>query len=97
MLLRSINEMIVWTPGKDGLSEFDEVAQTGLNTVRIVWDSSGSADELDKVLKKALARRMIPMVEHHEATENLEKVSAVVDCWTRSDIVEVINRHQRDI
>src|SRR5690606_35051972 len=37
VVLQSVNEMIVWSPQRDGLPEFVEIARTGANAVRIVW------------------------------------------------------------
>ena len=47
VVLRGVNEMVVWTAGKDGAPEFAEIAKTGANSVRIVWTEEGTASELD--------------------------------------------------
>jgi mannan endo-1,4-beta-mannosidase len=94
VILRGVNEMVVWSDGKDGLPEFGEIAKTGANTVRIVWTSQGSAAELDAAIDNAVAARLIPIVEHHGATGKLEDVPTVVAYWTRADVVGVLRRHQ---
>lgn len=93
VILRGVNEMIVWSDGKDGSPEFAEIAKTGANAVRIVWNEEGSAAELDTAIQNAVAQKLIPMVEHHGATGDLTKVPAVVDYWTQTDVVAVLEKH----
>jgi mannan endo-1,4-beta-mannosidase len=94
VVLRGVNEMIVWSDGRDGVPEFTEIAKTGANTVRIVWDETGSAAELDAAIDNAVAAQLIPMVEHHGATGKLEDVPKVVQYWTQPDVVKVLVEHQ---
>jgi mannan endo-1,4-beta-mannosidase len=95
VVLRGVNEMIVWSSDKDGDPEFAEIAKTGANVVRIVWTDEGSASELDRAIENAVVQKLIPMPEHHAATGDLSKVPDVVDYWTRSDVVTVLKRHER--
>lgn len=97
VVLRGVNEMIVWSGGKDGLPEFAEIAKTGANSVRIVWTDEGTAAELDVAIQNALAQQLIPIVEHHGATGDLTKVPAVVDYWTQPAVVEVLEKHQASL
>jgi mannan endo-1,4-beta-mannosidase len=86
--------MVVWSPGKDGVPEFAEIAKTGANAVRIVWNEEGSAAELDVAIDNAVAAQLIPMVEHHSATGKLDLVPTVVQYWTQADVVAVLREHQ---
>jgi mannan endo-1,4-beta-mannosidase len=95
VVLRGINEMVVWSAGRDGLPEFSEIAKTGANVVRIVWTDEGTAEELDQAVANAVAQQLIPLVEHHGATGDLSQVPAVVDYWTRPDVVAVLEKHER--
>ena len=98
VVLRGVNEMVVWTAGKDGAPEFSDIAQTGANSVRIVWNEDGSADELDTAIANAVAANLIPIVEHHSATGNLPGVTAtVVPYWTRNDVAAVLVKHQANL
>lgn len=94
VILRGVNKMIIWTD-RHGNS-FAEIAKTGANTVRVVWTVKDhrDADELDRVLRKAIAARLIPMIELHDATGDLGKVPELVDFWTRPEIVGVLRRHE---
>jgi mannan endo-1,4-beta-mannosidase len=97
VVLRGVNEMIVWSQGRDGVPEFAEIAKTGANAVRIVWTNEGSSNALDTVLRNALAQKLIPIVEHHGATGNLAGVPAVVDYWTAPDVVAVLEKYDGSI
>lgn len=97
VVLRGINEMVIWT-AREG-ETFGEIARTGANTVRIVWtvaDHPGEA-RLDRVLRRALDARLIPIIELHDATGKLDKVPELVDFWTRPAVVEVLKRHQASL
>lgn len=97
IVLRGVNEMIVWSPGRDGTPEFGEIAKTGANAVRMVWTDEGDAPALDRAITNALAQQLIPVVEHHGATGNLSAVPAVVDYWTSDDVVAVLKKHERNL
>lgn len=95
VVLRGVNEMIVWSDGRDGVPEFAEIAETGANSVRIVWTAEGSAEELDRAIRNALAAKLIPMVELHDATGDFSKLASLVNYWTRADVLAVIARHEQ--
>lgn len=97
VILRGVNEMVVWSGGKDGLPEFVEIAKTGANTVRIVWNEEGTAAELDVAIENALANDMIPMVEHHSATGDLSLLPSTVDYWTSPDVLAVLKKYEADL
>ena len=94
VLLRGINEMVVWSAGRDGSPEFSEIAQTGANVVRIVWTDEGTPAELDQAITNASAEQLIPLIEHHGATGDLSRVPSVVDYWTRPDVLAVLKKHE---
>jgi mannan endo-1,4-beta-mannosidase len=95
VVLRGINEMVVWLPSdKDDRTVYEEIAKTGANVVRIVWNSTGTAAALDKTIANALAQKLIPLIEDHDATGDLSKVPAVVDYWVKPDVVQVVTKHQ---
>ena len=93
VVLRGVNEMIIWSSGADGVPEFSEIAKTGANVVRIVWNKTGSAAALDTVIANALKEMLIPMVENHDATGDLTKVPAAVDYWTQPDVAAVLAKY----
>ena len=98
VVLRGVNEMVVWTAGSDGDPEFAEIARTGANAVRIVWTvADGGAAELDRAIANALAQQLIPIPELHDATGNRSRIAAMVDYWVRSDVVAVVRKHERNL
>jgi mannan endo-1,4-beta-mannosidase len=97
VVLRGVNEMIIWSSGKDGDPEFSEIAKTGANVVRIVWNEEGTAAELETAIANALKEQLIPMVEHHSATGDLSKLPEVVDYWVSPDIIAVLKKYEADL
>ena len=93
VVLRGVNEMVIWSSGADGIPAFSEIAKTGANVVRIVWNKTGSAAMLDTVIANALAEKLIPLVENHDATGDITKVPAAVDYWTQSDVAAVLAKY----
>jgi mannan endo-1,4-beta-mannosidase len=94
VVLRGINEMVIWTAPEG--QTFEEIAKTGANALRVVWtikDHPGEA-QLDRVLTRAIALGMIPIIELHDATGKLAEVPRLVDFWTRPEIVAVLKKHE---
>jgi mannan endo-1,4-beta-mannosidase len=98
VVLRGVNEMVVWSGDKDGVPEYAEIAKTNANAVRIVWTvADGSATELDAAISNALSQKLIPMIELHDATGDFTKLAALVEHWTSPDVVAVIKKHERSL
>lgn len=93
VILYGVNKMAIWMD-KDGDPSFSEIAKTGANSVRIVWTTEGTAEELDTVIRNCRAQHMIPMVELHDATGEWSKLQTLVDYWVRPDIAAVLQKHQ---
>lgn len=94
VVLRGVNKMSIWTD-RSG-NDFAEIAKTGANTVRIVWtvkDHPGESS-LDAIIQRAVDEKLIPIIELHDATGNLEQVPELVDFWVRPEVVEVLKRHE---
>jgi mannan endo-1,4-beta-mannosidase len=97
LVLRGINHMVIWTD-REGAT-FPEIARTGANSLRIVWtlkDHPGD-EALDAVLTKAVAAKLIPIIELHDATGKLDMVPQLVDFWTRPTIVALLKRHEASL
>lgn len=97
VVLRGINEMVIWTAPEG--HTLPEIAKTGANTVRVVWtikDHPGEA-QLDRVLSRAVAEKLIPIVELHDATGKLEEVPRLVEFWVRPEVVSVLKKHERHL
>jgi mannan endo-1,4-beta-mannosidase len=94
VVLRGINEMVVWSSTQDGSPYFEEIAQTGANVVRIVWSTTGTLEKLERAIQNALSAQLIPMPELHDATGDFSKLEACVDFWVRSDVVAMLQKYQ---
>lgn len=92
--LYGLNKMCTWTD-KDGDPAFKEIAKTGANTVRITWSIDDTAEDLDTVLTNCRKEHMIPVIEVHNATGEWDKLSSLVDYWTKDDIASVLISHEK--
>jgi mannan endo-1,4-beta-mannosidase len=100
VLLRGVNKMSIFTDRAG--DTFPEIQSAGANSVRIVWatatdDFVPTAADLDHIIARALANRLIPTIELHDATGYLPGLSALVDYWTRPDIAAVLKKYERHL
>jgi mannan endo-1,4-beta-mannosidase len=89
VILRGVANPNIWFD-KSGLTQYPEIDLTGANVVRIVWQTNGSASELNSAVYNCIQYGMIPMVELHDATGDWSKLQQCVNYWIREDIVNVI-------
>jgi mannan endo-1,4-beta-mannosidase len=108
VLLRGVNKMCVFDRFADpkGLTSFSEIKQTGANTVRIVWaittdlqpnGPATSTATLDELISNAIANRLIPMIELHDATGDWGRLGELVDYWTQPSVVTIIEKHAQHL
>lgn len=97
VVLRGVNKMCIYDANDFGIPVIPEIKKTGANVLRIVWDKSGSAKELDRVIQATIDNAMIPMVEMHDATGDWNALPGVVDYWLRTDILAVVKKHSKYI
>lgn len=95
VVLRGVNELIVWSSGIDGIPEFAEIARAGANAVRIVWTSDTPPAALDAVISNARVQSLIPMVELHDGQGDFSKLPKLIDYWASPEAVAIVNKHQR--
>jgi mannan endo-1,4-beta-mannosidase len=93
VILRGVANPNIWFQ-RNGLFQYEEIEKTGANVVRIVWDTTGTAAQLDAAISNCLDYSMIPMIECHDATGKWNVLGKVVDYWTRPNIVEVIQQYE---
>jgi mannan endo-1,4-beta-mannosidase len=93
VILRGVANPNIWFQ-KSGLPQYTEIEKTGANVIRIVWQISGTAEQLDEAIFNCIDYYMIPMVECHDATGDWSKLDEVVDYWTRTDIADVLISHE---
>lgn len=94
VILRGVSNPNIWFE-KNGIPRMAEIALTGANVVRIVWETRGTAAQLDLAIQNCIKEKMIPMVEVHDATGEIDKVPMCVDYWTKPDVVVVLLKHEK--
>lgn len=92
VVLRGINHMFIWTD-REGKT-IPEIAKTGANCVRIVWNMRGRVSDLDSIVAQSISNGMIPIVEMHDTTGNWERLPEVLDFWLREETLQMITNHQ---
>lgn len=92
VVLRGINHMFIWTD-REGKT-IPEIAKTGANCVRIVWNTRGRVSDLDSIIGLCIANNMIPIPEIHDTTGNWERLSDAVEFWLRDETLQMIANHQ---
>lgn len=103
VILRGVNKMVIWRwDAGDGLSSLAEIAKTGANCVRMVWDYSGTADMLNTALTTCENLKMIPVIEQHDDSPNdpdneMTSLPVYMNYWMKPAILAVINAHQSHI
>ena len=93
-VIRGINNPHIWYDTK-AYNALDEIAKTGANTVRIVWDTTGTASRLEEIIKRCIELDMIAMPELHCATgaNDPEKIKDRARYWARDDVSEVLKKY----
>jgi mannan endo-1,4-beta-mannosidase len=67
-VMRGVNHPVAWFQA-DALNWLDEIATTGANTVRLVWETGrGPTDIIRASIERAVELGMVPMVELHDVT-----------------------------
>lgn len=92
VVLRGINHMFIWTD-REGKT-IPEIAKTGANCVRIVWNTRGRIADLDSIIGLCVANGMIPIPEIHDTTGNWERLSEALGYWLRDETLQMISNHQ---
>ncbi|HTV21571.1 MAG TPA: cellulase family glycosylhydrolase [Polyangiaceae bacterium] len=67
-VMRGINHPVAWFQN-DALAWMDEIASTGSNSVRLVWETDrGSPTVIRASIERAVELGMVPIVELHDVT-----------------------------
>ncbi|MFY0628510.1 MAG: cellulase family glycosylhydrolase [Reichenbachiella sp.] len=94
IILKGVNEMFIWSNDKTGDKILPEIAKTGANSVRLVWNTKGTAKDLDNLISNCIALNMIPIPELHDATGKIELVPDLIDYWVSDSVQKVIKKHE---
>lgn len=66
-VMRGVNHALVWHQ-TEALEWLDQIALSGANTVRLVWETGAPAAVLEAAIARCVALHMVPMVELHDIT-----------------------------
>jgi len=95
VVFRGVNEMFVYSGDKQGVTSLHQIAQTGANAVRIVWNTGGSASDLDALIGNCISNKVIPIVQLDDITGNLNNLQTCLNYWKRADIITAINKYKK--
>lgn len=71
-VIKGMNNPHAWF-GQKAYNALDQISTVGCNTVRIVWQTGGNDQELERIINRCIELRMIPMVELHDVTGSPQK------------------------
>jgi mannan endo-1,4-beta-mannosidase len=95
-ILRGVSNPHIWLPHKSYKS-LTRIAELNSNTVRIVWMMNGKPAKLERIIKRCIELKIIPMVELHDATGNptTEKLLECASYYTRTDVKKMLLKYEK--
>lgn len=94
-VMRGVNNPLAWFRNRNtgALAWLDEIASTGANTVRLVWETTATDTQLlrDSV-ERSVQLRMVPMIEMHDVTggTTAEGLVSMARYFTETEAVKQI-------
>jgi hypothetical protein len=94
-VMRGLNNPDIWFDSGDqylAYNALDNIAADGANSIRVVWETTGTAALLRRVLRHVVELRMVPMVELHDVTGSNSNASllSMAAYYARADIKQVL-------
>ncbi len=95
-IIKGVNMPVIWYLDKSP-EALKKIAGLNANCARVVWSTSGKADQLDKVLQQCVELEIVPMVELHDATGSpkAEKLLETVSYYTREEVKAVLVKYEK--
>lgn len=95
-IIRGVNVPCIWYFDQSYQS-LSTLSDMGVNTIRIVWKTNGSAGRLDSLIQRCIELKMVPMVELHNVTgsPSADKLLETVSYYVDPEIIVIINRYQK--
>lgn len=100
LALRGVAEFIGWTAGSDGDPEYFEMAKTGANAVRVMWQQTGEAAALGLAIENAVAEGLVPVVELQGTFRSVPEDEALRESlayWLQPAVLEVLIGHEKSL
>ncbi len=94
-VMRGVNNPHIWFDTDNQYFAYqglDTIASYGTNTIRVVWETTGSATLLAQVLYRIVELDMVPMVELHDATGSTSDAALqqLAQYFTQADVAQVL-------
>lgn len=98
-IIRGVNNLHIYFDASNqylAYQALDEIAAYGVNTIRIVWMTTGSASNLARIIRRVVELHMIPMVELHDVTGGTtnEGLLQMAQYLVRADVKQVLLAYQ---
>ncbi|MCR5715033.1 MAG: glycoside hydrolase family 5 protein [Bacteroidales bacterium] len=95
-IIRGINNPHIWF-GEKAFRALDDIRAIGANTVRIVWETRGAVDDLERVVRRCIDLQMIPMVELHDATgsPSAERLADMARWYAVPAVSAMLRRYEK--
>jgi mannan endo-1,4-beta-mannosidase len=94
-VIRGVNNPHIWFDTSNrylAYGALDTIASYGANTIRVVWETTGSATLLAQVLYRIVQLDMVPMVELHDVTgaSGTNDPLAMAQYYTGAEVRQVL-------
>lgn len=95
-VIRGMNNPHVWLAEKAFLA-LDDIKAVGCNTIRIVWNTRGKDEDLERIIKRCIELEMIPMVELHDVTGNTsgDRLAEMANWYAAPDRAKMLMKYER--
>ncbi len=95
-VIKGVNNPHAWF-GNRAYDALDYIADINSNCVRIVWQTRGSVQELERIIKRCIELEMIPMVELHDVTGNpsKERLVDMAEYYAREDVSSMLKLYEK--
>lgn len=96
-VMRGFNEMFVWSSDPTGARLIPQIAQSGANTLRLVWSHKfTNTEDLISLIERTIEYKMVPVIECHDATGKWgEELQQCVDFWKDPLITKTIESNRQ--
>lgn len=95
-VIRGVNNPHAWFDTQ-AYNALTAIAATGANTVRVVWESTGSPTRLQQIIDRCKQLGMVAMVELHNATgsNSATLLNQMAQYFTQSSVKSIMNNNER--
>ena len=95
-IIKGMNNPHAWFSQR-AYDALDEIRSVGCNTVRIVWQTGGKDQELERIINRCIELQMIPMVELHDVTgsSSKERLVAMAQWFSKPERVAMLRKYER--